>query len=258
MTRAPRVLVVAHIHGPADSARILHGVARQTYRETQVVFVRQPGEELPSSPVETVVIFSVAELAAHLEKSVAERVLFWPEEGELRESALEKLVLALQLAPDQDGVADAAQGETGLWLARRTETMTSLITSWIDSPRAWIEVCRRRKPALFFLPENLHEVSSPFSLKRPYAVGDLFGKLPLRLENYQSIASEPVWTCPAEAPDSRSILFLVSSLPMGGACKFILDLAGELKARGYRVTVATTAYDINNPNRWLDELLRIV
>jgi glycosyltransferase involved in cell wall biosynthesis len=94
-------------------------------------------------------------------------------------------------------------------------------------------------------------------LRRPYAVDHLFGKLPLNFENYQPIATEPLWPLPGDDIDERSILFLVTSLPMGGACKFILDIVGQLKSRGYRVTVATTTYDTQNPNPWLDKLLQI-
>jgi glycosyltransferase involved in cell wall biosynthesis len=44
---------------------------------------------------------------------------------------------------------------------------------------------------------------------------------------------------------------------MGGATKFVLDIAEQLGARGYRVTVATTGYDTEEPNPWLDKLLEI-
>jgi glycosyltransferase involved in cell wall biosynthesis len=44
-------------------------------------------------------------------------------------------------------------------------------------------------------------------------------------------------------------------LPMGGACKFTLDVVEQLKAKGFQVALATTAY---YPNPWLDEFLRIV
>jgi hypothetical protein len=113
---------------------------------------------------------------------------------------------------------------------------------------------------LFYLAENLTAASDPSKLRRPYGVGHLFGRLPLRFKNYQPISVDPLWPMPPGGIDDRSVLFLVSSLPMGGACKFILDVAGQLKSRGHRVTVATTAYDdeAHNPNPWLEALLRIV
>ena len=95
-------------------------------------------------------------------------------------------------------------------------------------------------------------------MRRPYAVEQFFKKLPLHVANHQQITTDPLWNLPAGEIDDRSVLFLVSCLPMGGACKFILDIAGQLKAQGYRVTIATTAYFTGNPNPWLDELLRIV
>jgi len=258
MNEAPHVLVVARYGDADDAGRILRCLSGQTYRETRLVFVRSNKKQETSAPGEAVEICSEGDFPAYLEKAGSERVLFWPDEGDLKQAAIEKLVLALQLAPDQDGVADAARGGTGLWLARNVEAMSSLIALWVKSQAQWIGECHTRKPGLFFIPENLIECSDPEALRRPYAVEDLFCKLPLCLKNYQQISTEPLWTLPAAETDERSILFLVSSLPMGGACKFILDISAQLKAQGYRVTVATTSYDSHNPNPWLDELLRIV
>ena len=73
----------------------------------------------------------------------------------MREAAIEKLLLNLEAAPDQNGVADAARGSTGLWLAQNGEAMTSLIVLWLKSQIEWIEECQRRQPRFFFIPENL-------------------------------------------------------------------------------------------------------
>ena len=258
MTNAPQVLVVARYRDADEAGRIVACLGRQTYRETKLVFAQRSEKEEARPSLHPIEICSERGLPAYLAKSDAQRVLFWPAEGDLREAAIEKLVLALELAPDQDGVADAAKGGSGLWLARNVEAMTRLIALWMGSPAEWIEECERRKAALFHIPENLLVTADAESLRRPYAVEHLFPKLPFLFENYQQIPVEPLWTLPAVEASDRSVLFIVSSLPMGGACKFILDLAGQLKSQGYRVTVVTTFYDAHNPNPWLNELLRIV
>jgi hypothetical protein len=256
MKGAPQVLVVARYRTADEAGAIFRCLSRQTYRDTRVVFVQRDEKQVIGSPQNILTICSEGGLIAHLDESGAEMVLFWPDEGTLKEAAIEKLVLALQVAPDQDGVADAARGGTGLWLARKAEAMTSLIALWMESQVRWIKECQQRKTSLFFVPENLTEASDPLSLRRPYAVEHLFGKLRFRLQNYQQTSVDPLWTVPADKIDDRNVLFIVSNLPMGGACKFILDIAGQLKLLGHRVTVAVTAYGVANP--WLDELLRIV
>jgi glycosyltransferase involved in cell wall biosynthesis len=116
----------------------------------------------------------------------------------------------------------------------------------------------QRKPHFFALPENLSASADPSTLRRPYVVEHLFSKHLVGFENYQQIPVAPLWEMPAAEIDDHSVLFLVSSLPMGGACKFILDVTVQLKAQGYRVTVATTAYETKPANPWLDELLKII
>ncbi len=258
MTGAPHVLVVARYRDAADAARILECLSRQTYRNTRIVFIRR-GKDAEPGPVDSIVEFCTDNgFAAYLDQSAADRVLFWPEEGDLKEAAIEKLVLALQVAPDQDGVADAERGGTGLWLIRREETVSSLIKLWVGSQLRWIEECQRRKPALFHLPEILSASAHPAELRRPYVVEHFFGRLPFRSENYQEIVQNAPWEIPAGEVDERSVLLLVSSLPGGDTGKFTLDLAAELKSRGYRVTLATTGYGTRNLNPQLDELLRII
>jgi glycosyltransferase involved in cell wall biosynthesis len=256
-TRAPQILVVACYRDADEADRVVRCLSRQSYRETHLVFVRRHEKDDSHLPGSSLEICAPGEFLSHLEKSGADQVLFWPDEGELKETALEKLVLALQLAPDQDGLADAKRGSTGLWLVRNEKATASLIALWIESPTRWAEEGQKRKANLFFIAEHLIEAPEPAELRRPHAVEHLFGKLPFKFENYQPIATGPLWLLPADDLDERSILFLVTSLPMGGACKFILDIAGQLKSRGYRVTVATTTYDTQNPNPWLDKLLQI-
>jgi glycosyltransferase involved in cell wall biosynthesis len=239
-TSPPRILVVARPRDVAGETSLRASLAAQTYAFTELLLV--PHDEV----------------LARLSDSASDLILFWPEEGDLQPAALEKLVLALQLSPDQVGVADAARGETGLWLVRRTATTARLITLWFESQVKWIEECMAKKPALFFIDENLSGAADVSALRRPYAVEKLFAKLDYRLENFQAIASEPLWEITPAEPDPNSVLFLVTSLPMGGACKFILDITGQLRARGHRVAVATTAYDTHNPNPWLGELLRVI
>ena len=258
MTDVPQVLVVARYRSAETTRRIADCLSRQTYSNVRLVIIQgreKDADETSSNPSE---ICSEAEFNSYLEKSGAARVLFWPDEGNLKEAAIEKLVLALQSAPDQNGVADAAKGDTGLWLARTGPDMNSLISLWLKSRGEWTEECQCRKPSLFHIPENLMEGSDDAALRHPHAVGHLFGKLPFNLKSFETISTEPLWPIAEMSPDDNSVLFLVTSLPIGGACKFILDIAGQLKAKGYRVTVATTTYDTHNPNPWLDELLRIV
>jgi glycosyltransferase involved in cell wall biosynthesis len=257
MNGAPHVLVVARYRDVADTARILECLSRQTYRNTRIVFIRRD-KDVELAPVDSSVDSCLdSGFAAYLDQSGADLVLFWPEEGDLKEAAIEKLVLALEVAPDQDGVADAERGGTGLWLVRLEETVNSLIKLWMGSQLRWIEECQRRKPALFHLTEILSASPNPAELRRPYVVEHFFGRLPFRFENYQEIIPDPLWEIPPGDVDDRSVLLLVSSLPMGDACKFTLDLAAELKSQGYRITIATTGYAIHNINPRLDELLRI-
>jgi glycosyltransferase involved in cell wall biosynthesis len=254
---APRVLVVARFCSDAEAAHIVADSKRQTYRETSLLFVRRDLQA--SDPVaDTALDLCLeSEFPARLAQSHATRILFWPDEGSLKPAAIEKLVMALQVSPDYDGVADVAQGSTGLWLARRSDSMEALIELWMGPQVKWIGACLKQNPNLFFIPENLSTVEDLATLRRPYAVEDLFSRQCGGFENYQSISAEPLWLVPTDAMDDRSVLFLVSSLPMGGACKFILDVAAQLKARGYRVTVATTAYETKPANPWLNDLLKI-
>ena len=258
MKRAPQVLVVARYCSADDAGRVARCLSRQTYRNTQLVFVQRTARNDAPAIDDSLQVCTEAGLIAWVKKPGVDRILFWPEEVDLKEAAIEKLVLALETAPGQEGVADAAQGSTGLWLTRNHESMISLVALWMGSPLKWIEACEHLKPGLFYIPENLINTPDLSTLRRPYAVEHFFGKLPIQSESYKSIAVDHLWDLPAVEVDARSVLFLVTSLPMGGACKFILDIAGQLKARGYRVAVATTTHETRNPNPWLDELLRIV
>jgi len=253
--KAPRVLVVARFRGATDASRIAGCLSRQTYRETELLFVQPEGKTDARNAIK---ICATSEFAEYLAQSSADRVLFWPEDGDLKPAAIEKLVIALQVTPDHDGVADAAHGSTGLWLARRGHAMEALIALWVGSQVKWIGECMQRKPDFFSLPENLSTSADTTALRRPYVVEHLFNQHVVGFENYQQIPVAPLWEIPASAIDDRSVLFLVSSLPMGGACKFILDVTAQLKAKGYRVTVATTAYETKPANPWLDELLNII
>jgi glycosyltransferase involved in cell wall biosynthesis len=258
MNAAPKVLVVARYRDAEQAAHILSCLSQQTYKDTMLVLVQrdQKMELLPDkNPPE---ICTENDFAACLKKSGAERVLFWPEEGDLREAAIEKLVIALQLSPEQDGVADAARGSTGLWLARCGETMTSLITLWFGPQIKWIEECMRHKPGFFHLAENLSGASNPAELRRPYAIEQFFGKLRFRFENYQPVAIEPLWAVPVGEIDDRAVLLLVSRLAAEETGDFILNLVRQLKSQGYRVTIAATAYDTSTGSARLNELLQIV
>jgi len=258
MTDAPQVLVVARYRNAEETLRIGDCLSRQTYSNVRLVIIQDREKDAGGTSSNLPEICSESEFNSYLEKSGAGRVLFWPDEGNLREAAIEKLVLALQSAPDQNGVADAAKGGTGLWLARTGPDMNSLISLWLKSKGRWIEECQRRKASLFHIPENLMEGPDDAALRHPHAVGHLFGKLPFNLKSFETISTEPLWPIAEMSPDDNSVLFLITCLPIGGACKFILDIAGQLKAQGYRVTVATTIFSSQNPNPWLDELLRIV
>jgi glycosyltransferase involved in cell wall biosynthesis len=253
---SPKILVVTR-HRDAEASEAIHeALARQTYTNTRLVLVHEADDQHIFSD-DNSDFCPEGKLVAHVRKSGAAMVLFWPEEGGLRETAIEKLAIALQLAPDQQGVADSAQASTGLWLARVDETTLSLIGTWLVSQSEWLGECLKWKAQFFHIPEDLMAPSDE-EIRRPYAIGHLFDKLRLNLKNFAPISTGPLWSMDDTTPDDKSVLFLVNSLPMGGACKFILDIAGQLKAQGYRVTVATTTYDSYNPNPWLGELLRII
>ena len=254
MPNAPLILVVARYHDEKTSDRIRQCLSSQTYQNTRLILV--PTNTIPSPTDDTGDLYSESAFADVLKTSGAKGVVFWPEGVVLRGAAIEKLVLALELAPGQDGVTDASHGSVGLWLARINDKTKPLIQLWLKSQNKWIEECERRKPALFHIAENLLECSDGQEVRRPYAIESFFSKLPPKLENYQPIVEEPIWNL-EKSTDDKSVLFLVSSLPMGGACKFVLDIVGQLRSKGYRVTIATTTYDSHNPNPWLDEFLRV-
>ena len=258
MIGAPRVLVVARYGDAEQAGRVVRSLAGQTYSNAGLVFICAPAAKNSPSPDRSLPTCRPNELGAWIKKSGAEAILFWPQEGDLKPAALEKLVLALQLTPDQNGVADSARGSTGLWLARNIEAMRTLIRLWPVSQLDWISECQKNHPALFYIDENLLDHSGDLAPCRPYAVEDHFHRLLPLKENYQDIPVDPIWPLPETKTDDRSVLILISCLPMGGACKFILDVAGQLKSRGYRVMVATTLYSTHNPNPWLDELLKII
>jgi glycosyltransferase involved in cell wall biosynthesis len=247
---APKVLVVARFRDEAAASALSAQVAAQTFAPAELVFVH----DSPRTPVtaETLRFCRQDRLEAFVSKS-ADFVLFWPEDGDLQPAAIEKLVIALSLAPDQVAVADAARGSTGLWLARCRRETLPLLSLWVTSQFKWIEWCLEGKPALFHIDENLSTLEDT---RRPFGVEDCFGKLPPRWASLQAIPSDPLWEI-APAPEAKSVLFLVHNLPMGGACKFILDVTAQLVERGYRVTVATTSVDRNERHPWLGELLRL-
>ena len=116
--RAPQVLVVARYRGATDASRIAGCLSRQTYRET-VAALRPPrgqGRRRHARGCSPDLRHRRIRRAArrNLPPTI---VLFWPEDGDLKPAAIEKLVIALQVTPDHDGVADSAHGSTGL-LAR--------------------------------------------------------------------------------------------------------------------------------------------
>jgi glycosyltransferase involved in cell wall biosynthesis len=254
----PRVLVVARYRNAADARRTILCLTGQTYGAVGLIFIQSQENTRSCPPDHADKICFEADFPSQLAQSHATHVLFWPEEGDLKPAAIEKLVMALKISPDCDGVADTSQGSTGLWLARRNEAMDALIQLWPGSQARWIDECQQRKHNFFFLPEDLGASTDLSTLRRPYAVEPFFRKRLVEFENYQQIPTAPLWALPAAEIDDRSVLFLVSNLPMGGACKFILDVTAQLKSHGYRVTVATTAYETKPANPWLEELLQII
>jgi hypothetical protein len=253
---APAVLVLARYRISSEAARVASALSRQSHARARLVFVAP--EEFGSLGVVTPTheICRREGLANCLETSGADYLFYWPDEGDLHEAALEKLLLALHLAPDQHGVTDASRGANDLLLTRLDRDTPSFALRWLEAKIKWLTEIQRRKLSFFFIDETLsrepHGSDGDFG-----AVENAFVRLPYLFENYRSISNEPVWPQPAEPADPRSVLFLVSSPPMGDACKFLLDVVAQLKERDYRVTVATTAHYTNDPNPWLGELLRI-
>src|ERR1700683_194184 len=87
MNGALQVLVVARYRDVNEAHRILGCLSRQTHQNTRLVFVRRDekdGMRPPENPLE---ICSGREFLAYLDKSGAEKVLFWPDEGDLKEAA---------------------------------------------------------------------------------------------------------------------------------------------------------------------------
>jgi glycosyltransferase involved in cell wall biosynthesis len=254
---APAVLVLARYRTPGEAARVVSALSRQTQAHTRLVFVAPEDDESFGVITPTHEICRHEGLAHCLATSVADYLFYWPDEGDLHEAALEKLGLALHLATDQHGVTDSSRGANDLLLTRLDSGTLNFALCWLESKMKWLTEIQRRKLSFFFIAETLtrepHGSAGDFG-----AVENAFVRLPYLFENYQSISDEPVWPLNAEDADPRSVLFLVSSLPMGGACKFLLDVVAQLKANGHRVTVATTAYYTNDPNPWLGELLRII
>ena len=134
-----------------------------------------------------------------------------------------------------------------------------LIALWMGPQVKWIGECMQRKAELLFAAGK----SERGCRSRPPCAGPTWSSISsASISSASKIISQipvaPLWEIPAAGIDDRSVLFLVSSLPMGGACKFILDVTAQLKAQGYRITVATTAYETKPANPWLDELLKRV
>jgi glycosyltransferase involved in cell wall biosynthesis len=251
---APSVLVLARYRSSGEAARVAVALSGQTYSHTRLVFVATGVDESAApAPHEICPRESVPDL---LEKSEADYLFYWPEADDLHETALEKLVLALHPAPDQDGVTDASRGLDGLLLIRLQGDAPIFALRWLDSKMKWLTEITRRKLHFFFIDEPL--TRTPAGDATDFGAAEkVFVPLPYVFSHshYESIPEEPLWTVAAETPDPRSILFLVASLPLGGSSKFLLDVVAQLKARGHRITVATTS-DENNP--WLGELLSIV
>jgi glycosyltransferase involved in cell wall biosynthesis len=250
MNGAPRIDLVVVYSGQEEATRVMDGVARQTYRDVALIWVSKEQDD-SSVPGEFI---KPPQLASHLKKSSGDMVFLWPRHGDLKEAALEKMVLALHLAPAFDGLTDAGRGKNGLLLRNRSKIFPGL-EQWLDQDEGPQLECQNSDVKLCYLQENLGSDPSLSTLRKAESGEAIFRELPTHFENYQQIPVDPVWPMAREPVDGTSVLFLVSSLPMGGACKFTLDVVEQLKARGFRVIIATTAY-YSNP--WLDEFLRVI
>jgi glycosyltransferase involved in cell wall biosynthesis len=256
MKGAPQVAIVARYSGKEALDRVKACAARQTYRAFSWIWVVPDHQRLAEKPtgLDQACCFE-NQLVSHLRKSDAEMIFFWPDQGDLKEAALEKMVLALQLGPSFDGLSDANRGGNGSLLLRNEPKFHALIHKWLTRDESWWTECRKQKMELRHLKENLAEGASLVAEKKDEERDAFLCALPSHFENYQPVPVDPVWRLAAETTDEQSILFLVSSLPMGGACKFTLDVVEQLKGKGFQVALATTAY---YPNPWLDEFLRVV
>jgi glycosyltransferase involved in cell wall biosynthesis len=254
---APSVLVLARYRSPGEAARVADALCRQTYAHTRLVFLVPDGDEssVPAGPAphEICPRNSLADL---LHQSNAAYLFYWPDEDDLHETALEKLVLALHLAPDQDGVTDSSHGIDGLLLTRLRGDAPDYATRWLDSKMKWLTEVTRRKLSFFFIGEAL--TREPADSTEDFGAAErFFVRLPYIFSHcqYEPVPEEPLWPVSVATPDPRHVLFLVPNLPLGGSSKFLLDVIGQLKASGHRITVAITT-DETNPS--LDELLRLI
>lgn len=256
MKGAPQVAIVAPYAGEEAVNRMKDCAARQTYSPSLFIWVVPKHQRLIETPTETnqTTCFE-DQLVSRLSQTDAEIIFFWPDQGDLKEAALEKMVLALQLGTSFDGLTDSNRGENGSLLLRNEPKFHQLIHKWLTRDESWWKACRKQEVRLCHLKENLAEGASIPPEKKDDERDLFFRSLPSHFENYQPVSVDPVWPLAAEPTDDHSILFLVSSLPMGGACKFTLDVVEQLKAKNFQVTLATTAY---YPNPWLDEFLRVV
>jgi glycosyltransferase involved in cell wall biosynthesis len=250
MKGAPHVLVLSPFCGETAALRLREALARQTWSGARLLLI---DENQPQGEAANPERFSRATLAQRLLEGTFDYVFFCPEGVTLRHAAVEKLVLALHLAPEEFAVAERGRGIDAPWLARAQPALVLLALEWLDAPDTWTDALVEAKVSCFHIDENLTEI------ERPGIESTIFPNRPLRLKNFEPIHEEPLWTLdPAETePDPDSILILTTSLPIGGACKFILDLATELKARGKRVMVATTLYVYGDPHPWTGEFLRV-
>jgi glycosyltransferase involved in cell wall biosynthesis len=254
---APSVLVLARYRTPGEAARIADALAGQTYPHTRLVFLA-PAFPESSGRADSAAheICSREALADLLRKSGADYLFHWPDQGEPHAAALEKLVLALHGAPDQDGVTDSSRGIDGLLLNRLRGDAPDYAWCRPESKMKWLAEISRRKLNFFFIDETL--TRGPQAPDSDFGAAEkAFVRLPyvFRHCHYESVPEEPLWPLAAESPDPRSVLFLVSSLPLGGSSKFLFDVVEQLKASGRRVTVAITS---DEANPWLGELLRII
>ena len=248
MKEAPHVLVVTHGRNQAAAEQMREALSRQTWARTELLFV---GEPVAAGPGASFAFCSRDQLARRLRDPGFDYVFFWPENLPLKAAAIEKLVLSLHLVPDHLAVADHSRGIDGPWLARPFPRLAALALDWLDSSRCWTSGPAFVAQSCFHIDESLAEPAIS-----PATAATAFPALTHRFSNLEPVSEEPLWDVPAGAPDPESILILIAAVPIGGASKFILDLAGQLTDRGKRVTIATTLYDSVNQNHWLEELER--
>lgn len=176
---------------------------------------------------------------ADIEKPASESfILLWNDDAPVLTTTIEKLALTLCLQPEKIA-ATSGVDEGSPWLVRNRGDAEHILNKWVKRERI------NEVNQVHFLAESLSLSAKP-QAKR--------ASLP-QFQPYEQVANEPIWsTVQDEVTNEKSVLFLVHSMPMGGACKFLLDIVTQLHKSGYVVSIAVLGF---RDNPWYTEFLKV-